>query len=1140
MFLFHKGKRQHLQHWRPLKTWLELIQACFNHSDPHSKAQAVIAWNRLVYVVLPGPSTDRHLLQTLRHPVVSHLERAKHVQRPQRARKAAMSIYSNLLYYAFRPQSSREQLDLCWDEYVFQILIKLVNTKEANFACQILAALLGSQARTWNEERATTAASVTLDELPRVDPSWVRQHTAAILELIGPCLNNATWDSDPSAESSVRKLWVSLMESLGEAGRKEVKASMELKETIAHIINLLRRIWTTYPTSLGGHTAQETKWISRFEFLVRVAIEKLGAMHFADNVLARTSSEDFEAAPTPSHRSRRTTLQSPVLHLLSLISTRSFSGLDEASGLSLTRSILVPCLEVKPTVLQKLELLKECATLFSNSEKEGVEGGSNQWLYRLAIELSESIVKNSQLLPAAEQALRALRDVVEIQLASSPDEDGPAVDATKPPALSPIPRSVPRLTVPPPVLSSPTRRAGSSARTGVSPRLTPRSRLRHEDSQVHFIAIASSPLREPDSQLLTEHQKEVKAKQLESTAAMFRNIGSSPVKQSPAAPRTPNRSFIMSSEASVPRRTWDGANTPLASPLPVGAVEGFLGSSPTPISARKRRQPLDTGGDSTVALHTVANEQNRNQEAAPGELEEVDDGEDLGASEDPPSSPPQMEDLSNNDDSVVARCAVANDQDEAQDAASVDIRDVDGGAHPEENSEANDLDEATDAFEERITAVSNLERELDELPSSVADVQSTAQLAGEMQAYAKRSPAGNNTTPDQATTHYAKAVHASQIQPPASGSTTVEVGEEDLEDLYRSALHVPAGQRSKLQQSSEGSVSRVENSFIYHEPTDDIDTTRAQREPLETSHVSPTRSSLANKETPRNNKKRKSTTPSSGKSAKRQKKQSPLKRLFTSALSQITGRRTEEQEDEDMLDEIVVASQPADSITSWSFSSNIKLEPGISPKKPMEPHLAPPPASSEPGQASNPSSPTSQPSEPTSNPSKKRPRRSATASERAPSVLAGNETVIEDTPAPRKRRRTASVNRTTTPHRTTASSETSAITRSLPRTLSHVEIPSSRPSSQLDTTRDSDERDVEEPTEPDSEPVEAAGDGAAAAPEIGTRPKAEPKSIIERLRQIAADLRDAMLGSQEERELDDVLFEVRQNVHEAGRRTRGR
>ena len=53
------------------------------------------------------------------------------------------------------------------------------------------------------------------------------------------------------------------------------------------------------------------------------------------------------------------------------------------------------------------------------------------------------------------------------------------------------------------------------------------------------------------------------------------------------------------------------------------------------------------------------------------------------------------------------------------------------------------------------------------------------------------------------------------------------------------------------------------------------------------------------------------------------------------------------------------------------------------------------------------------------------------------------------------------------------------------------------------------------------------------------RPKAKPASIIGRLRRVLSDCRQLVLGSQEEeREFDDVLFEVRREVHEAGRRGR--
>lgn len=49
---------------------------------------------------------------------------------------------------------------------------------------------------------------------------------------------------------------------------------------------------------------------------------------------------------------------------------------------------------------------------------------------------------------------------------------------------------------------------------------------------------------------------------------------------------------------------------------------------------------------------------------------------------------------------------------------------------------------------------------------------------------------------------------------------------------------------------------------------------------------------------------------------------------------------------------------------------------------------------------------------------------------------------------------------------------------------------------------------------------------------------AKPKSIMERLRSILSDCKTMVLGSQEERDMDDVLFEMRKEVHEAGRRGR--
>jgi hypothetical protein len=51
-------------------------------------------------------------------------------------------------------------------------------------------------------------------------------------------------------------------------------------------------------------------------------------------------------------------------------------------------------------------------------------------------------------------------------------------------------------------------------------------------------------------------------------------------------------------------------------------------------------------------------------------------------------------------------------------------------------------------------------------------------------------------------------------------------------------------------------------------------------------------------------------------------------------------------------------------------------------------------------------------------------------------------------------------------------------------------------------------------------------------------PKNTPKSILGRLRDILGDCRNAIFGSQEERDFDDVLFELRREVHGAAARGR--
>lgn len=71
-----------------------------------------------------------------------------------------------------------------------------------------------------------------------------------------------------------------------------------------------------------------------------------------------------------------------------------------------------------------------------------------------------------------------------------------------------------------------------------------------------------------------------------------------------------------------------------------------------------------------------------------------------------------------------------------------------------------------------------------------------------------------------------------------------------------------------------------------------------------------------------------------------------------------------------------------------------------------------------------------------------------------------------------------------------------------------------------------------------SREVSVSAESGMSSSIIDNRPKVKPRSILGRLKQLLSDCRQLVLGSQEERELDDALFEVRKEVHEAGRRGR--
>ena len=143
---------------------------------------------------------------------------------------------------------------------------------------------------------------------------------------------------------------------------------------------------------------------------------------------------------------------------------------------------------------------------------------------------------------------------------------------------------------------------GSPAPARRGAKTTPKARLRHDDSQIQFAAIDSSPLQpEPvESQYLTERQKEVKERQAREAPAMFPEIGSSPRSISHPIDYVLPNFVLRSTQNPAPISAIQEDASPTY--LPDALMNEFLGSSPTPSSKRLSDRRSDDDPPSSPPL----------------------------------------------------------------------------------------------------------------------------------------------------------------------------------------------------------------------------------------------------------------------------------------------------------------------------------------------------------------------------------------------------------------------------------------------------------------------------------------------------------------------------------------------------------
>lgn len=249
--------------------------------------------------------------------------------------------------------------------------------------------------------------------------------------------------------------------------------------------------------------------------------------------------------------------------------------------------------------------------------------------------------------------------------------------------------------------------ASSPASRRTSSRRTPKVRLRHDNSQIQFEAIASSPSNPfvQESQILTERQKEMIERQ-RIAGGLFADMNAPSPQHAPPSPLELH-SDVQSVDELPTRNT---RTTPLKTLAKMGPMDVFLGSSPTP-HARRSLQKI-VGDDTDIATPTAV----RTVHVA------EDDG--LG------SSPPQFDRTNPPDSKPLGKAATER-----------------SGYRQPDNLFSASFDDGTTMDEEALAAAVDLAEKEEQLnneydpgddimsdaPSSTIDLQLNAQFDADMQ-----------------------------------------------------------------------------------------------------------------------------------------------------------------------------------------------------------------------------------------------------------------------------------------------------------------------------------------------------------------------------------------------------------------------
>ncbi|KAI0096898.1 Rap1-interacting factor 1 N terminal-domain-containing protein [Nemania sp. FL0031] len=361
-----------IDRWEFFSQWLAIIQQCFNSSDYQTILEANYAWNRLVYALHLYDSSFLKTIGTLCQPFTQLRRKSKHLEE---LRKVRIEGICYLYYYAFKPILSSDKVDRYWDACVRTLIRTLAfsetdgkqadaqqlpPTDDASQAANILTGLFdSSNVRIWKEDRVAENMPLRPDELPPLDPKWIRRNTTRVFSVVEPILLRLFLDLG-NPESSSSKLWKSLVRAVAAAASKEIKVSADAATFLGKALSLFVRIWSAGLEVAAPSVDMQLSFLKASEIYITTMILSIGHLPFTEKLLSINQQNTLVPVATPSHRSGKQhgPARPPLHHLFSILSSLP-PGISDGKDLSnLFRAVFGPFIHARSNRGRK-ELVQE-------------------------------------------------------------------------------------------------------------------------------------------------------------------------------------------------------------------------------------------------------------------------------------------------------------------------------------------------------------------------------------------------------------------------------------------------------------------------------------------------------------------------------------------------------------------------------------------------------------------------------------------------------------------------------------------------------------------------------------------------------------------------------------------------------------